>query len=109
MRLVKGRTCTATQRIRLAQEAGDLWGVLVLVPTYRSGSSTSTVSERRAAFQRFSAGVYRLGDLLASAVGDQLSSDMTVCLYDITGEEQRDLLPSQRATRRRRPLPQADR
>jgi diguanylate cyclase (GGDEF)-like protein/PAS domain S-box-containing protein len=58
----------ATGRIRLVQETGDQYGLLLLAPMYRRGSDTTTAEARRGNLVGFASTVLRAGDLVASSV-----------------------------------------
>ena len=71
-----------TGRIRLIQETGDQWGILVLVPVYRNDASLETVEERRAELAGFVLGAFRVGDLLERATSQLGPRGIDVALYD---------------------------
>ena len=57
----------ASGRIKMAQDIGDQFGLIVTLPVYKSGAAVETVEQRRAAFQGCVRGVFRIGDLLTAA------------------------------------------
>lgn len=71
----------ATAPIRLVQEVGEQLGFLVYVPVYQNGSQRTTVAERRSALAGFVLGVFRIGDLINSALAglDTEGIDFHVC------------------------------
>lgn len=54
-------------RIRMAQEVGDQFGMIVTLPVYHRGVPLDTVAQRREAFRGSVRGVFRMRDLLRSA------------------------------------------
>jgi len=58
----------ATERIRLVQEAGEQWGILLLQPVYGSGEALGDAGSRRRALQGFAAGVLRMSSLVQAAM-----------------------------------------
>jgi len=80
--------------------------VLAVVPSYRAGAGITTVAERRAAFVGFAVGVYRLGDLLESALEGHLDAHTTVALYDVTNPQQRDLIAMAKGDAKSPPIDQ---
>jgi CHASE1-domain containing sensor protein len=83
----------ATGRIKLVQETGNQFGVLVLAPVYGVGPPTDPM-ERRRALIGFISGVFRIGDLIAqSQVGaaegatGSPSSLIDLHLYDLSNPQ----------------------
>lgn len=73
----------ATQRIRLVQETGDQFGLLVFVPVYDSTTVPGTVAERRRKLSGFALGVFRIGDMLHSALQEVGDPDfLDVYIFD---------------------------
>ncbi|MBF0443979.1 MAG: CHASE domain-containing protein [Magnetococcales bacterium] len=70
----------ATKRINLIQERQSQAGVLVFLPIY-SEKSTS-IEERRKNLIGYGVGVFRVGDLFASALEGIKHSDISARLYD---------------------------
>ncbi|MBW4933110.1 CHASE domain-containing protein [Marinobacter sp. F4206] len=77
---------SATAGIRLVQEPGSQKGFLVFAPLYRSASDSRTSG---AALQHygFINGVFRVGELVNLAIGDELSGDFLFEVYDRSGQE----------------------
>ena len=67
----------ASTRVKLVQDMGDQWSVLIFIPVY-DGTPT-TVADRRARLRGVISSVFRLQDLL-SAVGPPLSEKDDVAL-----------------------------
>jgi PAS domain S-box-containing protein len=57
-----------TQRFRLAQVTGEQFGFLAFVPIYSTGSVPETIEARREKLTGFALGVFRIGDILHSAM-----------------------------------------
>ncbi len=57
----------ASGRIRLMQNIGDQFGLIMTYPVYRDGQPLETVEQRRQAFAGCVRGVFRINDLLDSA------------------------------------------
>ncbi len=62
-----GKTVT-TQRVTLVQETGEQFGFLAFVPLYSSGLAPDTVAARRDKLTGFARGVFRIGDILQTAM-----------------------------------------
>ena len=58
----------ATERITLVQEKGSQAGFLLFQPIYAGGAPLATVAQRRRALRGFSLGVFRIGDMMRSAI-----------------------------------------
>lgn len=70
-----------TQRIRLVQETGSQFGFLAFVPLYSTGMVPGTVAERREKLTGFTLGVFRIGDILHTAMattGDLVGLDLYI-------------------------------
>ncbi len=72
---------TATPLLRLAQEQGSQRGFLVLQPLYR-GMAT-TVEERRAQLTGYAVAVFRIGDLVESALASAATKGIAVTITDV--------------------------
>jgi PAS domain S-box-containing protein len=57
----------ASGRIRMVQNIGDQFGLIVTLPVYRSGIPLETVEQKRAAFRGGVRGVFRIRDLFKAA------------------------------------------
>jgi len=71
---------TATPPITLVQGDAEQPGMLVLLPTYRTGIGTPTDVDG------FMVGVYRLGDLMTTTFSTSLWDDVDIELVDVTDE-----------------------
>ena len=60
----------ATGRITLVQEAQSQFGILVLLPLYKTGQIPKTSTERRRFLIGYAVGVFRLGDIVRTALRD---------------------------------------
>lgn len=74
----------ATARITLVQESGEQYGFLIFIPIYLDGAAPETVAAREADLTGFGLGVFRMGDVVASALaGDQDSaSPIEIHVFD---------------------------
>ena len=73
----------ATGRIRLVQETGAQYSVLVFVPVYDNGAQHTTVPERRANLSGYVVGVLRISDIVDTALQGLAPEDVEVELYDV--------------------------
>ena len=73
----------ASARVRLAQEPGARYGVLVCAPVYRPAAPVQTVAQRRAALRGFALGVLQPGALLLAGLNDVPVSGLIVTLCDL--------------------------
>ena len=73
---------TATARITLVQETRRQLGFLIFLPVYRKGARADSVQDRRANLEGFVLGVFRIGDLLESALSQLEPRGVDVALYD---------------------------
>ncbi len=71
-----------TGRIRLVQEPGTQFGILIFRPLYRPGSPQQTVTGRRTSLHGYALGVVRLGDMLHSALGKTRPEGLEYSLAD---------------------------
>src|SRR3990167_1087818 len=83
----------ATSRIRLIQERGDQAGMLILMPVYR-GNSLTTVAERREGLRGYVLVVFRVSDLVDSAVKRLSLTDIVLFLEDASAPPGQGLLLS---------------
>jgi PAS domain S-box-containing protein len=58
----------ASSRIRLVQEAGRQFGILVLLPIYAGGMPPDAAQARRDRLESFALGVFRIGDMVSEAL-----------------------------------------
>ncbi len=87
-------TVVSTGRIRLVQERGEQFGVLVAHPIYAGGSIPDSPEERRQAVQGFMVLVLRVGDLVDRSIVDLGAAGLRVMLYDESAEPGQRLLLS---------------
>ena len=83
----------ATSRIRLIQERGDQAGMLILMPVYR-GNSLTTVAERREGLRGYVLVVFRVSDLVDSALKRLSLTDIALFLEDASAPPGQGLLLS---------------
>ncbi len=89
-------------RIRLVQESGDQFGVLVFAPVYAGGSSPSNVEDRRNSLEGFVLGVFRIGDVIAAALAHEDLHEahadvLDIELFDLSAPAESQLLYSSMA------------
>jgi diguanylate cyclase (GGDEF)-like protein/PAS domain S-box-containing protein/putative nucleotidyltransferase with HDIG domain len=72
----------ATARVRLGPQAGRPWGVLVFQPVYRRGAPVASVEDRRAGLEGFAVTIFRMADLVESALAPRPSKDLHLSIYD---------------------------
>jgi signal transduction histidine kinase/CHASE1-domain containing sensor protein len=70
---------TITERIVLVQEAGEQFGFLLFQPIFNR--YTTTVDARRSALLGFMLGVFRMDDLVSSAIGASQNSTETFKIF----------------------------
>ena len=83
---------TATARVTLVQEQEEQYGVVVFLPVYGRQDTPITVASRRAALRGFVLGVFRIGDMVTSALKDFPPDTIRYSLYDHTAPEGEQLL-----------------
>ena len=72
-----------SERITLVQEIGQEFAVLAFLPLYRQGFPNATVELRRKNLVGFALGVFRVGDLIRTALGKiERFDDVDVYVYD---------------------------
>ncbi len=72
----------ATGRIRLVQEPGEQWGILLLQPVYRDGEALNDAESRRRALQGFAGGVLRMSSIVRAAMPVADRHDMSLRFLD---------------------------
>ncbi|MGK0202891.1 MAG: signal transduction histidine kinase/CheY-like chemotaxis protein [Planctomycetota bacterium] len=72
----------ATGRITLVQETEEQYGFLVFRPHYRAGLPTATVEDRRRAILGYHTAVYRVGEILARFLTQDVLDRFTIRLLD---------------------------
>lgn len=82
----------ATGRIKLVQEKGQQFGILVFLPVYRNGLPHETVEERRRNLQGYMVGVLRPGDVLEAFMKDAEEEGIVHRLLDETAPSDERLL-----------------
>lgn len=79
---------TASASIRLVQEQSNQKSFLIFMPLYKG--SVNSISQRRKALQGFVLGVFRIADIMNSAVARTAAEGLQLRLRDITDQD--DLL-----------------
>jgi PAS domain S-box-containing protein len=77
-------SAVATAPLTLVQETEGQYGLLVFVPIYRDGPIPEDVDTRRANLQGFVLGVYRIPDIIESALSYLRPAGLEVSLYDVS-------------------------
>lgn len=80
----------ATARIKLVQERGEAFGILAFRPVYRMGSLHQTIQERRTNLAGFALGVFRIPDMVETALSRMDREGVEFLLLDttLTSDEQ---------------------
>ncbi|UCD32608.1 MAG: CHASE domain-containing protein, partial [Desulfobacterales bacterium] len=81
-----------TGRIKLVQETGNQFGVLILHPIYHQGVSLKTLEERHKSRKGVVVEVIRIGDVVETALDSFTDEGIEVFLYDVSGEEEKRFL-----------------
>ncbi|MDJ0808102.1 MAG: CHASE domain-containing protein [Gammaproteobacteria bacterium] len=77
----------ATARIELVQDSSHQAGILVFLPVYRKGVIPVKLENRRRFLRGYVVGVFRMGDVLATALKDHRLSHSQVFLFDETDDQ----------------------
>jgi PAS domain S-box-containing protein len=72
----------ATEPIRLVQETGEQAGFLVFLPIYRNDRPHGTMSERRENLHGLALGVFRVADMMESAVLGTAHQSLRISIFD---------------------------
>ena len=80
---------TATAPIRLVQEVGEQAGLIVFIPLYHKTCHCVTVEERRENLIGFIVGVFRVGDLIESALEGIAIDEVDLQIIDRSGGDVR--------------------
>jgi len=86
------RKMVATARITLVQETGEKYGLLVFRPVFQKGNALDTIAARRKHLEGFVLGVFRIGDIVQSALADLAPAGIDILLYDHSAPVNEDLL-----------------
>jgi PAS domain S-box-containing protein len=78
----------ASGRIRMVQDIGDQFGMIVTLPVYEKDAPQGTVEERRRAFRGCVRGVFRMRDLLRAAWRNMPAIGVDTLVLDPSAEEQ---------------------
>ncbi|MBF0398476.1 MAG: CHASE domain-containing protein, partial [Desulfobacterales bacterium] len=82
---------TATSRIKLVQEKGNQFGVLIFIPNF--GDDT-TLQSRRKTIKGFIVGILRIGDIIKSVTNDFDLKGIDLHLYDMSAPTELRMLYS---------------
>ncbi len=83
---------TLTSKLSLVQERGTQSGVLAILPVYRNDVPHNTVDAKRANIQGFIVGVFRIGDMIDSALNEIKHENLAIQLYDNSSDAESDVL-----------------
>jgi signal transduction histidine kinase/CheY-like chemotaxis protein len=82
----------ATSRIRLVQETGHAFGILILLPIYQQGVTPKTLEDRTTYRKGFVTEVLRVGNVLESALEALPDAGLDIYLYDLSAGTEDNLL-----------------
>jgi PAS domain S-box-containing protein len=82
----------ASSRIKLVQETGRQFGILIFLPIYATGMPQAAVETRREHLQGFALGVFKIGDMVNAALKPFDREDIKYTLYDETAPAGENLL-----------------
>ncbi len=74
----------ASSRIRLVQEVGNQFGILIFLPIYNRGMSQTDTETRRKHLQGFALGVLRIDDMVTAALKPFDRQDVKCTIYDLS-------------------------
>ncbi len=72
----------ATEPVRLVQDASDQFGVLVFAPVYAGAQPPPEGDERCPLNRGFATGVFRIDDVMRTALGHHMESGVEIALID---------------------------
>jgi len=78
-----GATTVASSKIRLIQEKEQQMGMLIFAPVFETVAPPETIVQRRAQLKGFVLGVFRVGDLIASALKNQETFPLVIQFADL--------------------------
>jgi signal transduction histidine kinase len=82
----------ATGRITLVQNGDGQFGFLILLPVYAKETATDTVDERRLHLEGFVLGVFRIGELVETALSYLEPRSIDVLLTDAEAPQEKQFL-----------------
>jgi CHASE1-domain containing sensor protein len=82
----------ATRRVTLLQENGSKTGVIMFAPVYANRMPHASVEERRRHLRGYVAAVFRISDMIESAVPRSPDPDIDLVIYDETASAEERLL-----------------
>ena len=82
----------STARITLVQETSNQAGILIFLPIYGSTDLPKDVATRRTNLVGYVVGVFRTGDMLASALESLGVAHFEARLFDMSAEDDKRLL-----------------
>ena len=87
----------ASSRIRLVQEVGRQFGILIFLPIYAGGMPPDAAQARREHLTGFALGVFRIGDMVNAAIKPFESEGVEYTLYDETAPDGEQMLFTKRS------------
>jgi len=87
----------ASSRIRLVQEVGRQFGMLIFLPIYAGDFSPDSAQARREHLEGFALGAFRIGDMVNAAIKPFESEGIEYTLYDETTPDGEQLLFTNRS------------
>ena len=72
----------ATEAIRLVQDASDQYGILVFSPVYVTNQLPARADDRCALVRGFATGVFRIKEVMRTALGHHMDPEISVILTD---------------------------
>ena len=82
----------ATGRVKLLEETGNQFGLLVFIPVYQKGASVGSIQARRINLEGFILGVFRIGDIFKESLDYLKPAGVNVYLYDKSAPEEERFL-----------------
>jgi signal transduction histidine kinase/CheY-like chemotaxis protein len=83
---------SATDRITLVQEAGEQFGILLLLPIYKQNVPLKTTEDRQKHRKGFVVEVLRVGDVIENALKNFSDEGINIYLYDLSADEAKRFL-----------------
>jgi len=82
---------TTTARIRLVQETGDSYGVLIIAPVYQSHASLMDAGQRKKLLKGYVTGVFRIDNIIENALNLANKENLVLSLLDTTEQDNSSL------------------
>lgn len=85
-------TVVASSKIKLVQESGNQLGMLIFAPVFRTHTKPKTKIEREKELKGFILGVYRISDMIANLIKNQLVKGLDLLVYESSDGDPDNLL-----------------